>query len=172
MSNYWVDERNTNIPRIREWVRNDPEGGVLHYHRETELCFGKKHERFGGAHEPIDVSPQRLVREFHEKFGHPVRKDPVASIEERHLREDMLREEVAEYLDASSLRDVVGIAQELADVVYVAYGTALAHGIDLDRVIAEVHRANMTKTPAPPGEKSRKGPGFVPADVRRALWSK
>jgi len=39
------------------------------------------------------------------------------------------------------------IAQELADLVYVAYGTALAYayGIDLDAVIEEVHRANMSK---------------------------
>lgn len=27
----------------------------------------------------------------------------------------------------------------------MAYGTALVHGIDLDAVIAEIHRANMTK---------------------------
>ncbi len=37
------------------------------------------------------------------------------------------------------------IAQELADLVYVAYGTALAYGVDLDAVIEEVHRANMSK---------------------------
>ncbi len=29
--------------------------------------------------------------------------------------------------------------------MYVAYGTALAYGIDLDAVIEEVHRANMSK---------------------------
>jgi len=37
------------------------------------------------------------------------------------------------------------IAQELAILVYVAYGTALAYGVDLDAVIEEVHRANMSK---------------------------
>jgi len=37
------------------------------------------------------------------------------------------------------------IAQELGDLVYVAYGAALAYGIDLDAVIEEVHRANMSK---------------------------
>ena len=37
------------------------------------------------------------------------------------------------------------ITQEIADLVYVAYGAALAYGIDLDAVIEEVHRANMSK---------------------------
>lgn len=41
--------------------------------------------------------------------------------------------------------DRIAIAQELADLVYVAYGTALVYGIDLDAAIAEVHRANMSK---------------------------
>jgi hypothetical protein len=44
--------------------------------------------------------------------------------------------------------DLQGIAQELADVVYVAYGTALTYGIPLDAVLAEVHRANMSKLDA------------------------
>jgi Phosphoribosyl-ATP pyrophosphohydrolase len=35
------------------------------------------------------------------------------------------------------------IAQELADVVYVAVGTAHAFAIDLDVALAEVHRAAM-----------------------------
>jgi len=37
------------------------------------------------------------------------------------------------------------IAQELADLVYVAYGAALAYGINLDAVIKKVHRANLSK---------------------------
>ena len=41
--------------------------------------------------------------------------------------------------------DLVGIADALADIVYVAYGTALTYGIDLDAVLHEVHRSNMSK---------------------------
>lgn len=52
------------------------------------------------------------------------------------------------------------LAHELADVVYVAYGTALVHGIDLDAVIAEIHRANMTKL-GPDGRVSRRADGKV-----------
>lgn len=52
------------------------------------------------------------------------------------------------------------LAHELADVVYVAYGTALVHGVDLDAVIAEVHRSNMSKL-GPDGSVSRRADGKV-----------
>ncbi len=52
------------------------------------------------------------------------------------------------------------LAHELADVVYVAYGTALAHGIDLDAVIAEIHRSNMTKR-GPDGRVARRADGKI-----------
>ena len=62
------------------------------------------------------------------------------------------------------------LARELADVVYVAYGTAITHGIDLDAVIAEVHRANMSKLdvdgrPVVRDGKVQKGPNFRPPDL-------
>jgi predicted HAD superfamily Cof-like phosphohydrolase len=67
------------------------------------------------------------------------------------------------------------IAHELADVVYVAYGTAVSYGIDLDAVIAEVHRANMIKLDAQ-GRATRradgkimKGPSYRPPDVANVL---
>ena len=44
--------------------------------------------------------------------------------------------------------------------MYVAYGTALVHGIDLDAVIAEIHRANMTKL-GPGGRIARRDDGKV-----------
>lgn len=37
------------------------------------------------------------------------------------------------------------LARELADILYVAYGTAHAFAIDLDAALAEVHRAAMSK---------------------------
>lgn len=41
--------------------------------------------------------------------------------------------------------DAFSVADALADIVYVVYGTALTYGIDLDSVLREVHRANMSK---------------------------
>ncbi|AGP51608.1 hypothetical protein M271_26385 [Streptomyces rapamycinicus NRRL 5491] len=83
--------------------------------------------------------------------------------------------------EASAHSALGHLAHELADVVYVAYGTALVHGIDLDEVIAEIHRANMTKL-GPDGRptlradgKVLKGPHYqapdIPAVLRRQGWT-
>lgn len=41
--------------------------------------------------------------------------------------------------------DLVGIADGIADVLYVVIGTAAAYGIDIQEVFDEVQRSNMTK---------------------------
>ena len=88
----------------------------------------------------------QMVREFHERFGLPVQEGPtVPDGRERMLRFDLLAEEFREYNEADMTGDVVEVADALADMVYVIYGTALVYGIDLDAVLAEVHRSNMTK---------------------------
>ncbi|GAA5072846.1 putative HAD superfamily Cof-like phosphohydrolase [Thermocatellispora tengchongensis] len=113
----------------------------------------------------------RSVREFHDKLGLGVADSPaLLPPEQAELRRRLLHEEVRELDEAVESGDLVAIAHELADVVYVAYGTAVTYGIDLDRVLAEIHRANMTKSP-PSGGKARKGPGFVPPDVAGALYA-
>lgn len=61
------------------------------------------------------------------------------------LRIALLEEEVAEFARAARARDLVGIADALADIAYVTYGAAVTFGIDLDAVVAEVHRSNMSK---------------------------
>lgn len=88
-----------------------------------------------------------LVLEFHTAFDLPRKALPSALIEDSlaQLRIRLLREEAEEFADAVQRRDVVAIADALADVVYVAYGSALTYGIDLDAVVREVHRSNMSK---------------------------
>jgi predicted HAD superfamily Cof-like phosphohydrolase len=83
-------------------------------------------------------------------------------------------EETGELAAAVRCEQLPAIAQELADVVYVAYGTALAYGIDLDAVLAEVHRANMSKLgldgqPIIRDGKVAKGPQFQSADIAAVL---
>jgi predicted HAD superfamily Cof-like phosphohydrolase len=97
-----------------------------------------------------DESPvARDVRAFHRAFGLPVAQVPtLVDAELAGLRKELLREEVQEFTDASDDRDLVEIADALADIVYVAYGSALTYGIDLDAVLAEVHRSNMSKLDA------------------------
>ncbi|MYV57814.1 MazG nucleotide pyrophosphohydrolase domain-containing protein [Streptomyces sp. SID3212] len=80
-------------------------------------------------------SPAALVREFHRAFGLDARATPTEV--PRRLaahRQELLDEEVGEVAEASREGALDHLAHELADVVYVAYGTALVHGIDLFRL--------------------------------------
>lgn len=92
----------------------------------------------------------RDVYEFHRAFGVPIEPFPTIDVAPWviPLREKLLREELGEYVDAVSAGDLVEVADGLADLVYVAYGTALSFGIDLDMVLDEVHRSNMSKLKA------------------------
>lgn len=104
------------------------------------------------------------LREFHAAVSHP-------DTDLLWLRRTLHDEEHAELVEALELGDLSGIARELADVVYVAYGTAHAYGIDLDAALAEVHRANMQKARGPrrADGKALKPPDFVPPDMNVAL---
>lgn len=61
-----------------------------------------------------------------------------------------------------------GVADALADLLYVVIGSALQWGIPLERVLAEVHRSNMTKTAGDKRADGKilKGPGYSPPDLR------
>lgn len=89
--------------------------------------------------------PVDLVREFHRVYGVTNRESPQAQIPEAHLRRMLILEECKEFIEASYEDDIEHIAKELADIIYVVYGAALCYGINLDEVVAEVHRSNMSK---------------------------
>jgi predicted HAD superfamily Cof-like phosphohydrolase len=83
-----------------------------------------------------------------------------------------MTEELQELLDAMHSEDAVAIADGLADLLYVVFGTAVAYGIPMDEVFVEVHRSNMTKLD-PDGQpivgeggKRLKGPGYVPPNIQ------
>jgi predicted HAD superfamily Cof-like phosphohydrolase len=96
---------------------------------------------------PAAPSPMVAVREFHEALRLPIRETPSSGIpqDERELRVRLIREEADELAIAVAADDLLEIADALADLIYVTYGTALHYGIDLDAAMAEVHRANMSK---------------------------
>jgi predicted HAD superfamily Cof-like phosphohydrolase len=87
------------------------------------------------------------VKDFHIAFGQRVGQTPAfpEDVNERELRMSLLEEEVNEYFDAEESLDIVGIADALADIIYIACGTAVSYGIPLDKVFEEVHRSNMAK---------------------------
>lgn len=109
----------------------------------------------------MSSSPAGLVRAFHLAVGLDARSTPTeVSPELAAQRGKLLAEEAAEVAEVSVGGPLDQLAHELADVVYVAYGTALVHGIDLDAVIAEIHRSNMTKL-GPGGHVVRREDGKV-----------
>lgn len=114
---------------------------------------------------------------FHQTFGSAIRTLPIADVPEKQLRIDLINEEAKEYEEAALDNDIVKMADALADIVYVCYGAAITHGIDLDAVIQEVQRSNMSKL-GRDGKpiyredgKVLKGPNYTKPDVKGVLFN-
>lgn len=103
----------------------------------------------------MEYNPLRRLAEFHDKF-HPDMEDRLyeplspALIDKRI---NLITEEFTEVDEA--LLDLANdfgdsekwfhLSKELADLLYVVYGTAEELGIPLMDMFEEVHRSNMTK---------------------------
>ena len=109
------------------------------------------------------MTPQQMVQEFHRVFGCSV--DDLSE-ETKKARLTLIEEEYGEMLQelVDYESDLVGVdkegfflyplrsdvdreklAKEMADLVYVIYGSAIAWGIDLDKAVELVHESNMSK---------------------------
>jgi len=112
-----------------------------------------------------------LVAQFADKFDLAYDGPP------RQLDEDLfafrrrfLLEELDEYLTAHLTGNMEGMLDGLVDLIYVAVGTALLHGFDLDEAFRRVHAANMRKARAESVNQSSRGhrldvvkpPGWTP----------
>lgn len=104
------------------------------------------------------------LAEFHAAVSHP-------DTDLLWLRKTLHDEEHGELVEALESGDLLAIARELADVVYVAFGTAHAYGINLDVALAEVHRANMQKANGPrrADGKALKPSDFISPDMHAAV---
>ncbi|WP_129587637.1 bifunctional GNAT family N-acetyltransferase/nucleoside triphosphate pyrophosphohydrolase family protein [Actinomyces minihominis] len=142
--------------------------------------------------------PGDLVAEFHAVYGMPNRvedgQEATLDFDRLQMRMSLIEEEVTELVEAvygprageilsdtfanlpdEGVRDVVEAADALADLTYVIYGMALEAGIDLDRVLAEVHSSNLSKL-MPDGSVKRredgkilKGPNFREPKIAEVL---
>ena len=88
------------------------------------------------------------LKEFHRVFR-AASRDTVGTPDTatKTLRIMLMREELEETINAMNCDDLVEVADGLADLCYVAIGTAVSYGIPLDKVFEEVHRSNMAKAP-------------------------
>ena len=84
---------------------------------------------------------QAMVKAFHRMFDIVIQEAPAPIDDRTHaLRIRLIHEEFEELKEAMAKNDLAGIAKEMADLLYVVYGTAVSYGIDMDPVFREVHR--------------------------------
>jgi predicted HAD superfamily Cof-like phosphohydrolase len=114
--------------------------------------------------------PQDQVIDFHLRTGSAVAERPSRELLALRLR--LIREEYEEVREEllAHRPDLTKIAKELADVLYVVYGTAASLGIDLEGAFHEVHASNMSKLVDGKALKREdgkvlKGPNYFEADV-------
>lgn len=86
------------------------------------------------------------VSEFH---GQVLKMEPrkLALLEQAEIddRMNFMLEELQELNEAYANKDIVDAADAIADLVYVALGTAYCMGLPFDAIWEAVHEANMTK---------------------------
>lgn len=133
---------------------------------------------------PLRYRPLRDLKEFQRarpKFHEQAPEDRHAGMASRYklIREEMNEalDEIDLFLDGHPNASLENLAKELADSLYVIYGTAEYLGIPLEEVFRAVHKSNLTKLDAT-GQphavvdgsgKFAKGPHYVPADVHGAM---
>lgn len=107
---------------------------------------------------------QQQVLEFMKAMGQTTPGDICLPDEKTvKLRIDLMKEELLgedELVDSMWKGDIVGIADGIADLLYVVYGTAVAYGLDMELIFEEVHRSNMSKL-QPDGTVLRREDGKI-----------
>ena len=117
------------------------------------------------------------VREFHLAFGVEAPEAPTAHVDDalRTSRKALMEEELHELVDAMAAEDLLEIADGLADLLYVVFGTGVAYGIPIDEIFEEVHSSNMSKLGADGkpiiGENGKRlrGPRYRPPNISPLL---
>ncbi len=96
-----------------------------------------------------------LVAEFHRTFKHPIVSSPSIPSEDRcKLRVALIAEELKELEVAILEKDIVEVADALADIQYVLSGAILEFGLGekFSALFEEVQRSNMSKACVSEGE--------------------
>lgn len=122
---------------------------------------------------------QEMVKEFHLKFGFTINEKPTKltdrlwRIRYNHTLDELLELQLAEQGLEIGMNGLEKVADALGDILYFVYGTAVAHGIDMESIIKEIHRSNMTKDrPEGGGDaKAVKGKDYSPPDIESILIS-
>jgi predicted HAD superfamily Cof-like phosphohydrolase len=86
---------------------------------------------------------QMQVAEFQYVMNQPCPTSPTRLTPERkNFRMGLLLEELTEYVKANNIIDE---ADALADILYIVFGTAVEHGLNMQPIVDIVQNANMAK---------------------------
>lgn len=107
------------------------------------------------------------VKRFHKKYGLDYNSKPtIPKPKTIELRKKLIMEEIAELIEAITSNSLKDIAKELADSLYVLYGTAVSYGLDIDEIFDRVHKSNMTKSHDKTSYgKIKKGSNYIPPSL-------
>jgi predicted HAD superfamily Cof-like phosphohydrolase len=119
----------------------------------------------------VALSNYDKVQEFHRHFDIPEGvMGNIPTAERSLLRTRLMMSELAELIESMQLGDYVNMAKELADVLYVVYGTAYEAGLPIDDIFEAVHQSNMTKSSdLDGGGKVIKGDTYEAPDIEAVL---
>jgi len=114
--------------------------------RESESYYSSEEDAFAYQKTPLD-----MVAEFCKITG----QSPTPS-----LYVKLIGEEFDEWAK-EGMRKSEADLKELADIVYVLYGYALAMGYDLDEAVRRVHENNVGRCVQPDGTVKRRPDGKI-----------
>jgi len=91
------------------------------------------------------LTQQDMVEGFTKAMGQTFNQEP--DRETAQLRQKLIMEEAAEVFDELDREVInkVALTKELADLLYVVHGTAVAFGLPLEPAFVRVHMSNMSK---------------------------
>ena len=109
-------------------------------------------------------------------FGQDIKKKASLSSDKiNDLRINLIEEELNEFKEAISKKDLEEVADALTDILYVTYGAGHAFGINLDDCFEEVQKSNMSKLGDDGNPiynengKVMKGPKYFKPDLKKFL---
>lgn len=152
------------------------------------FCYSPRH--LDGKRQQVtykSYNPMGMLREFHETFASKQRSDELLEKTERRL--NLIFEEYEEVAEAilyventrlgmtssTEAEAKAELAKELADLLYVVYGTAEELEIPLEEVFRAVHESNMSKVWSDGNVhyneygKVMKPPTYTPPDIESIL---
>jgi len=113
---------------------------------------------------------------FMSTFGQDIKKKASLSSDKiNDLRINLIEEELNEFKEAVSKKDLKEVADALTDILYVTYGAGHAFGINLDDCFEEVQKSNMSKLGDDGNPiyneqgKVMKGPKYSKPDLKKFL---